>query len=344
MVDQATIVVKAGNGGDGIVHFRREKYIPKGGPDGGDGGRGGSVYLEVDRNLNTLSNFRHKTRFEAENGQRGMGARKTGKNSVDLTISVPLGTVVYEEKDGAKVKLFELLEENQVKKVAHGGQGGYGNWHFRSATNQTPKQAVPGQPGQERTLALELKLLADIGLVGLPNAGKSTLLSVLTSARPKIANYPFTTLSPNLGVMSAKGGDLVLADIPGLIEGASEGKGLGSDFLRHIQRTRVLVHVLALEPDWGQLPSQQIFEKLWQSYETITSELTQFDPKLNTKEEIVVVNKVDLLPEDLLEELKAEFARHKRKVLFVSAATTLGVASLGDTIAAIGHSTLKNLE
>lgn len=328
------ITVKSGNGGDGIVHFRREKYIPKGGPDGGDGGRGGSVYLEVDRNLNTLSNFRHKTRFEAENGQRGMGARKTGKNSVDLTIKVPLGTVVYEEKDGARIKLFELLEENQVKKVAHGGQGGYGNWHFRSATNQTPKQAVPGQPGQERNLALELKLLADIGLVGLPNAGKSTLLSVLTSARPKIANYPFTTLSPNLGVMTGKGGDLVLADIPGLIEGASEGKGLGADFLRHVQRTRVLVHVLALEPDWVAMTPNEILFKLKEAYDTIRTELNQFDPQLITKDEIVVVNKTDLVLSEKLEELEKMFVKQKWPVLFVSAATATGINKLKDLLSA----------
>lgn len=327
MVDQVRITVKAGNGGDGIAHFLRAKYQPKGGPDGGDGGRGGSVYFEVDPNLNTLGDFRYRKVFEAESGQPGQGARKTGKNASDLVIKVPLGTVVSEAITGKVKKLFDLTQAGEMKKIARGGYGGRGNWHFKSATHQTPREFERGVPGQTRELILELKLLADIGLVGLPNAGKSTLLSVLTSARPKIAAYPFTTLEPNLGVMTRpERKDLVIADIPGLIEGASEGKGLGGDFLRHVDRTRVLVHVIAIEPEWQGLPAEQIAAQLRANYKIIRNELGRYSGKLLNKREIIVVNKTDLLTPETIEKLTPVLADWQP--ICLSAATMNGVNDL----------------
>ena len=282
-IDEAEIDVKSGKGGDGMVHFHREKYVPRGGPDGGDGGRGGSVILEVQATLNTLAAFRHTIRYAAEDGKGGGTNNKYGKSAEDLIVPVPPGTMVYDISTRGKELLGDLTMPSQQLIVCKGGRGGRGNTHFKSSINQIPRTAERGVPGQEKRLHLELKLIADIGIVGVPNAGKSTLLSVLTNAKPKIAAYPFTTLEPNLGVANVdEETTIVLADIPGLIEGAAEGAGLGHDFLRHVQRTRVLIHLLdglATDPlaDFSQ----------------INSELAFFDAHLAEKPQIVAVNKID---------------------------------------------------
>ena len=281
--DEAIIEVASGKGGDGMVHFHREKYVPRGGPDGGDGGRGGSVLLKVQATLNTLSAFRHITRYAAQDGKGGGSNNKYGKSAEDLIVAVPPGTVVYDMSSGEKELLGDLTEAGQRLLVCKGGRGGRGNTHFKSSTNQVPRTAERGVPGEEKRLQLELKLIADIGIVGVPNAGKSTLLSVLTNAKPKIAAYPFTTLEPNLGV--AKVDDdttVVLADIPGLIEGAAEGAGLGHDFLRHVQRTRVLIHLL-----------DGLSDDPLADFSQINAELALFDPRLAEKPQIVALNKID---------------------------------------------------
>lgn len=281
-LDQVEITVRSGKGGDGMVHFRREIYVPHGGPDGGDGGRGGSVVLEVDPSMRTLHTFRFRKQFVAEDGKPGGKNQRSGKTAKDLVLRVPPGSLVYDAVTNAVVG--DLTNPGQQLVIAKGGRGGRGNQHFANSRNQAPRIAEKGEPGQERRLRLELRLIADIGIVGVPNAGKSTLLAALTNAKPKIANYPFTTLEPSLGVAALDGETaLVLADIPGLIEGAHEGKGLGHDFLRHVQRTRVLIHMLdglAADPlaDFSQ----------------INSELALFDPELATKPQVVALNKVDL--------------------------------------------------
>lgn len=281
-LDQAVIIVRAGKGGDGVVHFRREKYVPFGGPDGGDGGKGGDVYLEVVPTLNTLSSFRHKSRFQAQDGVRGGKQNMTGRSGDDLFIKVPPGTIVYDDETGET--LGDLTQAEQRMLVAKGGRGGRGNARFTSSRNQAPRQAERGEPAQERQLRLELKLIADIGIVGVPNAGKSTLLASVSNAKPKIAPYPFTTLEPNLGVSELDDETtLVLADIPGLIEGAHMGLGLGHDFLRHIQRTRVLIHLL-----------DGLAEDPLLDLAQINSELALFDPDLAEKPQIVALNKIDL--------------------------------------------------
>jgi len=324
-IDQAEIYVRSGKGGDGVVHFRREKYVPRGGPDGGDGGKGGDVILEVKPTLNTL-NFRQKERFFAEDGRPGAKQNMFGKSGEDLVIYVPPGTVVYEIVDGnleaesAPLQLLgDLTEPGQELVVCKGGRGGRGNTHFKSATHQVPRTAEKGEPAEEKRLKLELKLIADIGLIGVPNAGKSTLLSVLTNARPKIAAYPFTTLEPNLGVAEIdEDTTVVLADIPGLIEGASEGAGLGHEFLRHIQRTRVLIHILdglSLDPlaDFSQ----------------INSELSLFDANLGKKPQIVALNKIDQ-PEvqERLPEIKKEMKKRGISLMTISALARTNVREL----------------
>lgn len=324
MVDRAEIIVRAGKGGDGIVHFLRAKYQPKGGPDGGDGGRGGAVYFVVDPNLNTLRDFRMHQVFEAEDGGNGMGQLMSGKHGKTIDIHVPLGTVVHEVKDGETRVILDLSEEGRRVRVARGGRGGIGNDHFKSATNQTPMYAVKGEPGQERHLILELKLLADVGLIGLPNAGKSTLLSVITSATPKIANYPFTTLEPNLGVLRVLDKSIVIADIPGLIEGASEGKGLGDDFLRHVERTRMLVHLIAAE-EQGNILSK---EEIWDRYQVIRKELSNYNETLKYKPEIVVISKIDQVDNDWFDAVKKLFEQKKIAVLGLSAVTHKGLDEL----------------
>ena len=292
-IDQAEIEVKSGKGGDGMVHFHREKYVPRGGPDGGDGGRGGDVILEVRPTLNTLAAFRHTIHYVAEDGKGGGTNNKFGKTAENLVVPVPPGTVVYEiagtggvtppQDRGTLSLLGDLTAPGQRLVVCKGGRGGRGNTHFKNSINQAPRTAEKGEPGEEKRLRLELKLIADIGIVGAPNAGKSTLLSVLTNAKPKIAPYPFTTLEPNLGVADVdEETTVVLADIPGLIEGASQGAGLGHDFLRHVQRTRVLIHLLdGLSPD----PLAD--------FSQINSELALFDPNLAKKPQIVALNKID---------------------------------------------------
>jgi len=280
--DEAEIFVQSGRGGDGMVHFHREKYKPHGGPDGGDGGRGGSVILEVNPRTNTLFDFRHRSRYIADSGKNGGPNNMSGKSADDLIVEVPPGTLVYEIQSGDL--LGDLVEDYQQLIVAKGGRGGRGNQHFANSRNQTPRMAERGEPEESKSLRLELKLIADVGIVGVPNAGKSSLLAAVSNAKPKIANYPFTTLTPNLGVAKLDtDAILVLADIPGLIEGAHAGVGLGFSFLRHIQRTRVLIHVL-----------DGISEDPLSDFSQINSEMALFDAKINEKPQIVVYNKMDL--------------------------------------------------
>lgn len=281
-IDQAKISVRSGKGGDGAVHFRREKYVPRGGPDGGDGGKGGDVILEVIPTLNTLSTFRQQTKFKAQDGANGAKQNMTGRTGEDLVIKVPPGTIVYD--DNTDEVLGDLVEPGQQLVVAVGGRGGRGNTRFVNSVHQVPKVAERGAPAQERNLRLELKLIADVGIVGVPNAGKSTLLSVVTNAKPKIASYPFTTIEPNLGVANLdEDTSLILADIPGLIEGAHQGVGLGHDFLRHIQRTRVLIHLL-----------DGMAEDPVADFAQINTELALFDTELGRKPQVVALNKMDL--------------------------------------------------
>lgn len=288
-VDEASIHVEAGKGGDGCVGFRREKYIPFGGPDGGDGGNGGSIYLLGDTNLNTLADFRFTRRFKAQNGEPGRGRNCTGKSGDDLVIRVPLGTVVMDE-DTEEV-IGEILQHEQKMKVAQGGRHGLGNTNFKSSTNRAPRQFTKGTPGEARQLLLELKVLADVGLLGLPNAGKSTLIRAISSAKPKVADYPFTTLYPNLGVVRIEAGrSFVVADIPGIIEGAAEGAGLGIRFLKHIARTRLLLHLVDVAPLDGSDPVDSV--------KVIENELARYSEDLKNYERWLVLNKVDLLPED----------------------------------------------
>ncbi|MEJ2143205.1 MAG: GTPase ObgE [Gammaproteobacteria bacterium] len=289
-VDEATIQVSAGKGGNGCVSFRREKYIEFGGPDGGDGGDGGSVYLVGDTNLNTLADFRYTRKFRAENGEPGKGRNMTGKGGEDLCIKVPLGTVVHDE-DTAEL-IGDVVKEGQKLLVAQGGFHGIGNTRFKSSTNRAPRQSTPGTAGESRRIVLELKVLADVGLLGMPNAGKSTLIRSVSGAKPKVANYPFTTLHPNLGVVSVEAHrSFVMADIPGIIEGAAEGAGLGIQFLKHISRTRLLLHLVDVAPfDESIDPVEEV--------KTIEREMINFSPELADYERWLVLNKIDLIPEE----------------------------------------------
>jgi GTPase len=306
--DQVEIHVKSGKGGDGMMHFRREKFIPRGGPDGGDGGKGGDVIFEVKPTLNTLSSFRQNQKFKAEEGVKGGPSQRTGHNGKDLIIYVPPGTVLFDADTGELIG--DLTETGQQLTVLKGGRGGRGNQHFATSRNQAPRTAEKGEPAEEKRIKLELKLIADIGLIGVPNAGKSTLLSVLTNARPKIAAYPFTTLEPNLGVANIDDDTtVVLADIPGLIEGASQGAGLGHDFLRHVQRTRVLIHLL-----------DGFSEDPLADYSQINSELSLFDPNLAKKPQLVALNKIDQ-PEvqERLGDIQKQFKKQKVELMTISA-------------------------
>ena len=316
-IDEAEIEVKSGKGGDGMVHFHREKYAPRGGPDGGDGGRGGDVILDVRPTLNTLAAFRHTLRYAAEDGKGGGSNNKYGKSAENLVVPIPPGTVIYDAATGELIG--DLTTPGQQLTVCKGGRGGRGNTHFKSSINQTPRTAERGVPGEEKRLRLELKLIADIGIVGVPNAGKSTLLSVLTNAKPKIAPYPFTTLEPNLGVAEVDAEtSVVLADIPGLVEGASQGVGLGFEFLRHVQRTRVLIHLL------DGLSTDPLAD-----YAQINSEMALFDPHLAQKPQIVVLNKIDQ-PEvqERLKSLKAKFKKQKVELFSISAMARTNVREL----------------
>jgi len=285
-VDEASITVVAGKGGPGSASFRREKYIPKGGPDGGNGGDGGSVWLEGNSGLNTLADFRHARHFKARNGEPGAGKDRTGKSADDIVIRVPLGTIVIAQETGEKIG--EVTAHEQRMLVARGGEGGRGNINFKSSVNRAPRQFTPGTPGEERKLFLELKVLADVGLLGFPNAGKSTLISAVSAARPKVADYPFTTLHPNLGVVSIEPGrSFVIADIPGIIEGAAGGAGLGIQFLKHLQRTRLLLHLVDIAPLEGGNPAEQVRK--------LERELERFDAELAQRERWLVITKTDQL-------------------------------------------------
>lgn len=285
-VDTATVVVKAGNGGNGSLSFRHEKYVDRGGPDGGDGGRGGNVVMVADENVNTLLNFRYKQELKAEDGQNGAKRRRHGRNADDLVVKVPVGTVIRHEG----VLVADLSQNGQRLTAAKGGDGGYGNAHFVSSTRQAPGVAELGEKGDELELTLELKLLADVGLVGLPNAGKSTLLSVVSNATPEIADYAFTTLTPNLGVADIDDTSLLIADIPGLIEGASKGKGLGDEFLRHVERTSVLLHLIDVYSD-----------DIVKNYQTIISELSAYSPDLGNRPQVVAITKIEGLDKELID-------------------------------------------
>ena len=327
-VDEATIRVEAGDGGNGCVSFRREKYIPRGGPDGGDGGDGGSVWLVGDSGLNTLVDFRHQRMHRAERGQNGMGRQMTGRKGQDLTIPVPVGTRVTDEDSGEL--LGEVLGHGERLLVAKGGEHGLGNIHFKSSTNRAPRQATQGTPGERRNLRLELIVLADVGLLGLPNAGKSSLISALSAARPRIADYPFTTLYPNLGVVGA-GSDraFVIADIPGVIQGAAEGAGLGLQFLKHLSRTRLLLHLVDIAPmDETVEPAGQVRE--------IEQELENYDPELLQRERWLVLSKIDLLEPQVLEQLRGQLLAEldwQGPVFAVSSVTREGLKELEDAIA-----------
>jgi GTP-binding protein len=316
--DEAFITVQSGDGGRGCVSFRREKFIPRGGPDGGDGGKGGDVILKSSSHRRTLYPFRFKRQFKAKNGGHGQGKQKAGRKGADLIIEIPPGTLIIDEETNEIIKDFTKPDDTHI--IAQGGRGGQGNSRFKSSTNRAPRFAQPGEPGQFLKLKLELKLLADVGLIGLPNAGKSTLISVISSATPKIADYPFTTLTPTLGVVSAGSGEpFVVADIPGLIEGAHTGVGLGTRFLRHVERTRVLVHLI----DASIInPLNPLAE-----YETINRELASYSPQLLKKPQIVVLNKMDLSgTKEAVNAFKA--AAKDREVLQISAATRKGVQKL----------------
>src|SRR5579859_1248019 len=314
--DEAAITVKGGDGGNGMSHFRREKYVPRGGPDGGDGGKGGDVIFVATRHLNTLVQFSRQHHFAAENGKRGGTNNKTGANGDDRQVEVPIGTIIRDAATGEA--LADLTESDQSVIVARGGRGGRGNQNFATSSNQAPQLAFKGEPGQERGLSLELKLIADVGIVGVPNAGKSTLLAAISNATPKIAPYPFTTLEPNLGVVVFDDRDLVVADIPGLVEGAHRGVGLGHSFLRHVQRTRVLIHLL---DGAGENPLAD--------FNQINAELALFDEKLGQKSQIVVLNKMDLSEaQERWPEIERELEARGFETFSISAATHLRTREL----------------
>lgn len=315
-IDEAVIIVKAGNGGNGTISFRREKYVPKGGPDGGNGGNGGHVIIRADKQLGTLLDFRYKRSYKAENGENGRGKDQTGKTGVDIVLRVPCGTVVMVGSDRKVVG--DLVHEADEVIVAHGGKGGRGNAEFATSTNQAPRVAEPGIPGEEGEFMLELKLIADVGLVGFPNAGKSTLISVVSAAKPKIADYPFTTLTPNLGIVRyAEGKSFTLADMPGLIKGAHLGKGLGIQFLRHIERTRVLVFLI-----------ESISEDPKRDYEILLNELASYNAALAKKPKIVALTKIDLFEAQALKRLKRVSFGKKIPVIPISSVSREGLQPL----------------
>ena len=317
--DTSTIFIQAGNGGNGAVTFHREKYVAAGGPDGGDGGKGGNVVAVADKNVSTLLDFKYKKKYIAENGGNGMDSRRSGKNGEDLVIKFPCGTLIRDAETGKVI--CDLKKDGDSAIIARGGSGGWGNSHFATSTRQTPKFAKAGLKGDARDITLELKLIADVGLLGFPNVGKSTFLSIVSDAKPKIANYHFTTLQPNLGVVNMGDGSFVIADIPGIIEGASEGVGLGHDFLRHVERTRVLLHFVDVSGCEGRNPLED--------FDTINSELEKYSPRLAEKPQIVVANKMDIPTFfDNFEEFKRELEGRGYKVFGISGATKQGVTEV----------------
>jgi GTP-binding protein len=324
-VDEVDILVTAGAGGNGCLSFRREKYVPRGGPDGGDGGNGGSVYVTAIATKNTLVDFRYHPDFKARRGQHGQGSNRTGQTAEDLEITVPIGTLVFENGDDRRL-LADLAEEGQRVLVARGGRGGRGNAQFVSSTNRAPRRTEPGESGEQRKLRLELKLLADVGLIGFPNAGKSTLISRISAARPKIANYPFTTLTPNLGVVSLSGDrSFVVADVPGLIKGAHEGHGLGHQFLRHIERTKILVHLVDVSSESGR--------DAVEDFDTIRDELRRFDERVAAKPEIVVATKIDALDDSTrLDALRRHVRKKRLPFVKISAVSGEGLDELLEAV------------
>lgn len=317
-IDVAKMELKAGKGGDGSVAFRREKYEPSGGPAGGDGGDGGSIIIVADKDIKTLMDYSYKSIYKAENGGDGRNKKQFGKKGEDLILKVPVGTLIKDYDTDTVI--YDVKHDKEEFVICKGGKGGKGNVHFKSSIRQAPRFAEPGVKGEEKTIKLELKLLADVGLIGLPNVGKSTLLSIMSNARPKIANYHFTTLEPNLGVCKVGEKSFVLADIPGLIEGASEGLGLGHDFLKHIERTKILVHVLDISGSEGRNPIED--------FELINSELSSYNIKLNDKKMLVVLNKTDLGAEDNIKEFREKYSDKVDEIVEISAATTENVDKL----------------
>jgi GTP-binding protein len=341
-IDEATILVHAGKGGDGCCSFRREKFIPFGGPNGGDGGQGGSIYLRATSRLNTLIDLNYKKIYQAENGKPGKGNLCSGRSGQELIINVPIGTMVWE--DDTNEIIGDLVAEDQLVVVAQGGKGGLGNHHFKSSTNRTPRKIIKGQLGEKRNLKLELKLLADVGLLGFPNAGKSTLINKVSAARPKIANYPFTTLEPKLGVVKVGQNSFVMADVPGLLEGASQGVGLGFKFLRHLSRNKLLLHMVDLsnslmvestQPDNNGIDENSIIDNLIKQIKIIESELKNYrDQKLHNIQRWIIINKVDLLMPKQLNSLINRFStKYKNtvtnnRVFFISAVSGYGIDEL----------------
>lgn len=318
-VDYVKIYCRSGKGGAGSMHFHREKFIAKGGPDGGDGGRGGHIILRGNKNYWTLIHLKYARHVYAGDGEQGSGSRSFGKDGEDRIIDVPCGTVVYDAETGEF--MCDITDDGQELILLKGGRGGLGNWHFRTATNQTPRFAQPGEPRIEKAVILQLKVLADVGLVGFPNAGKSTLLSVVSAAKPEIADYPFTTLVPNLGIVSYRDNQsFVMADIPGIIEGASEGKGLGLRFLRHIERNSILLFMIPADS-----------EDIKKEYQILLNELKTYNPELSTKQRILAITKCDMLDEELTEQMKAELPEGLRTV-FISSVSGLGIMELKDLI------------
>lgn len=311
-IDEAIILLKAGDGGRGCVSFRREKFVPRGGPDGGNGGHGGNIYLVAKAGLSTLMDFHYNRKFEAGRGEHGMGGGMDGHGGKDIEIPIPCGTAVYDAASGEL--LVDLVTDGQVYPVVKGGRGGRGNTFFATSTNQAPKHAQPGEPGEELEVRLELKLLADVGLIGLPNAGKSTFLSVVSNAHPKIAGYPFTTLSPVLGVVKYKDADpFVIADLPGLIEGAHEGKGMGDKFLKHCERTRAYLHLVSLSPDEMEDPLDR--------FDKIENELSSYDPGFKKKKKLVLLTKLELVDEEEADRVAKAFRKRKLRTLAISSVT-----------------------
>ena len=325
--DYTKIIIKSGDGGNGAATFRREKYVASGGPDGGDGANGGNVYFQVDKDKNTLIDFRYNKKFKAKNGENGSGSHCNGKYGEDLYIKVPIGTVIKDAETGKVIA--DLSEPNQKELILKGGRGGRGNSHFATATRQAPRFSEDGEKGEEKELILELKLLADVGLLGFPNVGKSTFLSIVTDAKPKIANYHFTTIEPNLGVVKTKDGDgFVIADIPGIIEGASEGVGLGIQFLRHVERTRLLLHFLDVSGQEGRNPVEDFY--------AINKELKKYSEKLSTRKQIIVANKIDVMQDDtLLKEVEKLSKKEEMEMFKISAVTKDGVEELIDYVTKI---------